>query len=123
MKDHRIVAALRLLQRVKTKELSTKEAVQIIELVTSVPELIKEVLRRAEGEGLIKKEGGRIHLKAVPENFDLDWHLPRIKRTRCQDNCKRCGRRITHCHFIILEDLNLELGPLGSECVRKLKLV
>lgn len=117
MRDQKISQALQLL-RLAERELSVKEAIAIIELVTSVQDIIKEALKRAEKEGLIKREKSRIIVLERRTNQDFDY--PKIKRVSCDDTCKRCGRKITVCNYILLQDA--EIGPLGSECVKRLKL-
>jgi len=120
MNDAKVNQALALLMSVKSNELTVKEAVEIIELVTNIPESVREILRIAEAKGLIKRDGGRIIIKSSPPIEDFSFPKPKIKKTRCRDNCKRCGRHIGNCHYILLDDTII--GPLGSECIKKLKL-
>lgn len=110
--------ALQLLSMLKGKEITIKEAVAIVELVTNVPELVKETLRKAEERGLIKREKRKLILKFSEAGFKFG---SKIKKVKCESSCRRCGRKITSCYFIVLQDS--ELGPFGSECVRKLKLI
>lgn len=117
MKEQKIARALQLL-RLAERELSVKEAVAIIELVTSNQDTIREVLKTAEKDGVIKREKNKIILVEKPAAQEFDY--PAIKKVPCDDACKRCGRRISVCNYIILQDA--EIGPLGSECVKKLKL-
>ncbi len=112
--------ALQLLRGVKAKELSVKEAVALIEMVTGVPELVRAVLEEAEKQGLIRRVKGKIILKFGAKVSGPDFYYPRLKRVRCLDKCKKCGREITNCYFILLEEL--ELGPFGSKCIKKMKL-
>lgn len=111
----KVEQALQLLGMLKGKEITIKEAVAVIELATNVPELVKETLRRAEERGLIKKEKSKLIISDAVE-FNA-----KIRKVKCESNCKRCGRRIINCYFITLRDS--ELGPFGSECVRKLGLI
>ncbi len=112
----KVEQALQLLGMLRGKEITVKEAVAVIELVTNVPELVKETLRRAEEKGLIKREKHRIVVSDA--GFESS---AKIKKVKCENNCKRCGRKITNCYFVLLQDS--EIGPFGSECVRKLKLI
>ncbi len=120
MNDAKVKQALMLLMSVNSSELTVKEAVEVIELVTNEPESIRETLKIAEQKGLITREGGRIIFKTHHPIVDLTWPKPKIKKTQCRDNCKRCGRRIGNCNYILLDDTII--GPLGSECIKKLKL-
>ncbi len=110
MKD----AALELLLGIKKKELTVKEAVEIIELVSRDPEAAKEVLKAAEEDGLLRRDGKKIYISTASSNFSR----PRIKRLDCESSCRRCGTSIKNCFYIVLEDR--ELGPFGSECVNKI---
>jgi hypothetical protein len=116
--EPKITQALQLLSMIKEKEVPVKEAVEVIELVTSVPELIRKTLERAEAEGLIKREKGKIVLKFSDETFEFGY--PRIKKIKCDDRCKRCGKKITSCYYLLLPDT--EIGPFGSKCIKKLRL-
>ncbi|MFQ5815329.1 MAG: DUF5830 family protein [Candidatus Hydrothermarchaeaceae archaeon] len=121
MNDAKVDQALRLLMSVNSSELTVKEAVGVIELVTSVPELVRETLRIAEHRGLITRKGERIVIKSGQPIQDLTWPKLKIKRTACNDNCRRCGRRIGNCNYIILDDTTI--GPFGSGCLKKLKII
>lgn len=114
----KVEQALQLLGMLKDREVSVKEAVAVIELVTNVPELVKETLRTAEERGLIKRERKKLILDFSAANFEFE---SKVKKVKCDSSCRRCGRKITYCYFIVLRDS--ELGPFGSECVRKLKLI
>jgi hypothetical protein len=94
-----IERALGLLGAAKDRELSVKEAVELIELVTKTR--VKDVLAEAEERGVIKREGK--HVMAA-----------------CDSNCMRCGKAITACYFISFYDD--EIGPFGGGCIQKLRL-
>jgi hypothetical protein len=108
-----IERALGLLGAAKEKEISVKEAVELIELVTRVH--VKDVLKEAEERGVIKREGKRISV-----SDDIDFEVPKIKKAECEASCMRCGKAITSCYFISFFDD--EIGPFGGGCIRKLKL-
>ncbi len=118
MEDPRIENALRLLVGVDADSMSVKEAVEVIEVVTRAPELIRKILEKAEAKGILKKNQRGGYTKSKP--LDLLPFRPSAIRRKCDDNCARCGRRITNCYFIVLGDG--ELGPLGSECIKRLRL-
>ena len=108
-----IERALGLLGAAKDRELTVKEAVELIELVTKVH--VKEVLKEAEERGAIKREGKRITI-----SDDIEFEVPKIKKASCESNCMRCGRAVTSCYFISFMDD--EIGPFGGGCIKKLKL-
>lgn len=119
MNDAKVEQAIRLLISASAKEMSLKDAVGLIELVTNVPELIRETLKIAEDKGLLEKKSNRFIIKRDAIS-DLTWPRPKVKRVLCVDNCKKCGRRIGVCNYIVMEDTTY--GPFGSECLRKLKI-
>ena len=114
----KVMKCILLLSILSNKEISVKEAISLLELITKSPEIIKKSLKIAEKKGLIKREKGKLILKF--EKKRENFHKPKITRQKCSSNCKRCGRRITNCFF--LEFHGFSLGPFGSECVRKLKI-
>jgi len=109
----KIEHALGLLGAAKGRELSVKEAVELIELVTMTR--VKEVLEEAEERGVIKRKGKRIIV-----SDDIEFEVPKIKKAQCDANCTRCGKAITSCYFITFMDD--EIGPFGGGCIKKLKL-
>ncbi|MEE8401650.1 MAG: DUF5830 family protein [Candidatus Hydrothermarchaeaceae archaeon] len=105
--------ALLLLAAVTEKEISVREAVELIELVTKAH--VKEVLKAAEERGVITRNKKRIIISHDPE-----LETPRIKKAQCEATCTRCGKAITACYFICFFDD--EIGPFGGGCIKKLKL-
>ncbi len=105
---------------VDSQEVTVKEAVAVIELVTNEPELVREALRVAVDMGLIERKSGRIIIKRGQPLHDLEWPKPKVTSVAGADNCKRCGRRISICNYITLEGATL--GPFGSDCLKRLKL-
>ncbi|MEE9474708.1 MAG: DUF5830 family protein [Candidatus Hydrothermarchaeaceae archaeon] len=109
----KVERAIGLLAAVKEKEISVKEAVELIELITRVQ--VKEVLKAAEERGVITRNKKRVLI-----SDDLEFEVPKIKNVKCESNCMRCGRAITSCYFISFFDD--EIGPFGGGCIRKLRL-
>jgi len=110
--DHAVKLAIALLKNTKRKDLSVKEAVEIIELVSKKPEFVKSVLKKAEGEGLIKREKFTVY---VTSRASSDEKL-KIKKAQCIADCRRCGKSITSCYYLSI--FGKELGPYGSGCIR-----
>lgn len=106
--------AIALLKNAKRKDLSVKEAVEIIELVSKKPEFVKTVLKKAEGEGIIKREKFVLYITSKASS---DERL-RIKKAQCIASCRRCGKSITSCYYLSI--FGKELGPYGSSCIRTL---
>jgi hypothetical protein len=109
----KVDTALHLLLSSGKKSLTIKEAVELIELVTKDPELIREVLKKGVEQGSLERKETNVAISTG----DTVFTKPRIRRFDCDSSCRRCGVKIKNCHYIIIEDE--ELGPFGSECVRK----
>ncbi|MFQ5800198.1 MAG: DUF5830 family protein [Candidatus Hydrothermarchaeales archaeon] len=109
----KVEEALLLLSSSKRKEMTLKEAVEIIEMVTRDPEVIKHILSEAEERGLIRREGKMVYIAEGVSSL----HKPRVKRFDCDSSCRRCGIRIKNCFYILIDDR--KLGPYGSVCVNK----
>jgi len=114
--EEKVERALALLRSVEAESLAVSEAVELIELVTTVPELVRRTLREAEERGIVKREGGRLIIRERAAGGSG----ARVRGRECDARCMRCGRRISRCFFLSLA--GTELGPLGSECIRKLRL-
>jgi ArsR family metal-binding transcriptional regulator len=117
MTRDKVEKGLLLLKMVNTGEITLREAREILEAVTRVPKIIREILHEGERQGLIKRERNRVYIKSSVEH---DFKT-RIKKYRCLSHCTRCGRRITTCYYFVLGDD--ELGPYGCECIRRLRLL
>jgi len=113
--EQKVEQALLLLASVDAESISVKEAVELIELVTTVPELVRRVIAVAEERGIVKREGGRlVIMERIAERS------VQVRQRECIAKCSRCGRRISNCFFILIADS--EFGPFGSECIKRLKL-
>ncbi len=112
--EDKVKAGVKLIMSLRRRKYGVSEILDIIELITKVPEIKKEILAEAERKGIIKRS--ERHITVVIH--DNNKHL-KIKRKRCSANCIRCGREIKNCYFLILE--SLEFGPFGSECIKKVR--
>lgn len=101
--------------------ISPKSAIEIIELITNVPAIQREVLEKAKEMGVIQKEEGNLVLLRKTLN-EKDSFYPRIKKTKCDGKCQKCGRSITSCHIIFLSPQET-IGPFGSDCIKKMGLI
>jgi hypothetical protein len=98
----------------KKKVITVREAVEIIEMVTKNPKMIKNVLKTAEERGLLTRNGVNLIISEGASRFPNPW----IKRVDCESACKRCGVRIKNCFYVQIDDR--EFGPYGSECVNRI---
>ena len=108
MLQQKVELALRLLT-LAGRELSLKEAMEIIRSVSRLNEVAKLVLELGKSRGLIKREGSRITIITPAEK---NW---RIEKRSCESTCSRCGRRIKNCYYVVFPEG--EVGPFGSECI------
>ena len=115
--EQKVEQALMLLASIDAESISLKEAVEIVELVTAVPELVRRTIAIAEERGIIRREGSTLMVK---ERAGARGRRALVRRRKCSAQCVRCGRRISNCFFILIA--GSELGPLGSECIKRLKL-
>lgn len=120
MSEDKIRQGVELLRGVK-REITMVEATDLLELITEVPETIRNILEVAEKEGIVKRTTGRLVVKETPAGGQDSFDYPKKIKRPCADHCKRCNRIITSCHYIVLSD-SVEVGPLGSECVKKFGL-
>jgi hypothetical protein len=111
--DAVVVLALSLLAHLEHGELSVKEAMDRIELVTTVPDKQRAILDLAVERGIVEREGGTI----VPVATGTYVSFQRDVVVKEGDfACRRCGTALSSGHFVRLEDG--ELGPFGSTCIR-----
>ena len=101
-----------LLARVDAEELSVAAAVDRIETITTDPHLTRRILRVAETEGAIDRDGQRIS----PNGPAVDFKAAVITKEG-EFTCRRCGADISTGYFLNLDAG--EVGPFGSSCIRK----
>jgi|TARA_B100000315_G_scaffold260349_1_gene321048 hypothetical protein len=114
----RIKNGLKLLTYINSKELTVKEIVDILKIVTKSPDTIKKILKLGEEKGLIIRDKGRIYFTSTNINNKVDR---RIKKFDCLSNCLRCGKKIRNCYYICFEEE--KYGPFGSDCMKKIGLI
>ena len=112
--DEEIELALSLLARLEHGELSVKDVMDRIELVTTAPGKQREILDRAVERGIVEREAGTIEPVATGTyvSFQRD-----VVVKDGEFSCRRCGTELSSGHFVRLDDG--ELGPFGSTCIRK----
>ncbi len=109
----RVELGLSLLARFEDVELSVAEAIDRLETITTDPRTTREILERAEAEGVIEREegmlrpAGRTYLSFESEVITKEGEF----------SCRRCGASLSTGYFMKLE--SGEHGPFGSSCIRK----
>ncbi len=114
----KVEQALMLLASVSAESISVKEAVELIEVVTTVPELVRKTINMAEEKGIVRREGDRLVIREKTTGAE-GW-VVQVRHRKCHAQCMRCGRRISACFFINIG--SDEFGPFGSECIKRLRL-
>jgi hypothetical protein len=108
-----VEVGVELLAKAEDAELSLATAMDRVELVSTAPSVVREILDTAEMRGVIEREDGVVrttHSGYVSQTSDV------VRRDGDYD-CRRCGTGLSTGHFVQLDAG--ELGPFGSECVRK----
>jgi hypothetical protein len=114
MDDETVALGVALLARLEHDELSVADAVDRIETVTTNPTLTREILDRAELEGVIERADGVVR---VTSSEYVSHAGGDVVRREGDFECRRCGSGLSTGHFIDLEAG--EIGPFGSSCIRK----
>lgn len=108
-----IDVALALLERLEHAELTVKETMDRIEVVTTEPTLQRRILEEAERRGIIDRDGGVIY----PQRGSFVRFGRDVIQKDGEFSCTRCGADLSTGHFIDLDPG--EVGPFGSTCIRK----
>ena len=109
-----------LFTKISEGEIPVKEAVEIIQNITKVPEHVREILEVAEERGMIRREKGRLIVVETGKELFRAAEYPRVVKRKGEDACARCGRRITACYYIALPER--EVGPFGSTCIKRMRI-
>jgi len=112
--DDRVALGLELLAHLEHAELSVKDAMDRIEIVTTDPAVQREILTAAQREGVVERDGGTVRPTATGTfvSFESD-----VVVKEGEFDCQRCGAGISEGHFVQFD--SDELGPFGSTCIRK----
>ena len=103
-----------LLANVEHEELSLSAAIDRLETVTTSPSLTRAILDTAEKRGVIDREESRLRVRrgGAFVRFESD-----VVVREGEFECRRCGAGLSTGHFIRFDAG--ELGPFGSECIKK----
>jgi len=102
-----------LLANLEHGDLSVKETLDRIELVTGEPAIQRAILDAAQERGVIEREGGTV--RPVAEGTYVRFGRDVVVKEG-DFACQRCGASLSSGHFLDLE--HGELGPFGSTCIR-----
>lgn len=112
--DDSVALGLELLAHLEQGELSMKEVMDRVELVTRNPSLQREILDQATRRGIVEREAGAVRptARGTYVSFERDVVVREGEFT-----CQRCGAKLSTGHFVRFDAD--ELGPFGSTCIRK----
>ena len=110
--DEPVRLGVGLLARIAEPSISLAEAMDRIELVTTDPTIARQILERAESEGIVVRDGSSLYVaEPNPLDFDAD-----VIRREGSFTCRRCNSPLQEGWFLVLA--GGELGPFGSTCIR-----
>ncbi|ERH00331.1 MAG: hypothetical protein J07HN6_01950 [Halonotius sp. J07HN6] len=113
-REAKIELGVELLAAVEHEDLKLSAAIDRLETVTTSPSLTREILDTAEKRGVIDREGSRLRVRrgGAFVRFESD-----VVARDGEFECRRCGAGLSTGHFIQFDAG--ELGPFGSECIKK----
>lgn len=102
-----------LLAHLEHADLSVKQALDRIELVTTEPATQRAILEAAERRGVIERHGATVRpvARGTYVSFGSD-----VAVREGDFSCRRCGAALSEGHFLAFD--SGELGPFGSTCIR-----
>jgi hypothetical protein len=109
-----VEVGVELLEKAEDAELSLADAMDRVEVVSREPTVVREILDTAEMRGVIERDDGIVR---VPGGSGYVSQTSDVVRRDGDYDCRRCGTGLSTGHFVELDAG--ELGPFGSECVRK----
>lgn len=112
--DDQIAVGVELLAHLEHAELSVKEALDRIEIVTTSPQRQREILDEAVRLGVVERSGGTVRPTASGTYVSFESDV--VVRDG-EFSCERCGAGISEGHFVKFDAD--EVGPFGSTCIRK----
>lgn len=117
MTEEKVRLGLALVRSLEDDEVSLPELMdRIEETVGDAPAVTREVIDRAEEEGVLRRDDGegeaRFSVDGSGVSFDDE-----VVTKEGEFDCARCGRSITTGYFVRFDDG--DVGPYGSTCIRK----
>ncbi|MFP4530065.1 MAG: DUF5830 family protein [Halodesulfurarchaeum sp.] len=109
----RVELGVELLSNFEDEHLSVAAAIDRLETVTTDPRTTREILERAEAEGVIERDGGTI----TPTGSNYLSFESEVITKEGEFSCRRCGASLSTGYFMNFE--SGEHGPFGSSCIRK----
>lgn len=115
--DEKVRLGLALVHSLEYDEITLPELLdRIEEAVGDAPAVTREVVERAEDEGVLRREDGEGTPRFGVDGTGVDFEDDVVSKEG-EFDCARCGRSITTGYFVRFDDG--EVGPYGSTCIRK----
>lgn len=112
--DPRVERGLALLRTLEYDELRLPEVMDRIEIISSDPSVIRQILDQAELEGIIERDSDRV----LSTTSSVGSFEKNVIKKEGNFTCQRCGHGLSTGYFLN-PDVGEEIGPFGSSCIRK----
>lgn len=99
-------------------EMTMADIVDRIEIITTDPHVVRQVIETAEHEGIIEVERRDGRVTTNVSEMDTEKFRSLIITKEGEFSCTRCGQGLKKGYFIRRRE-NVEVGPFGPECVKK----
>jgi hypothetical protein len=113
-REAKLALGVELLEHLEVGEAPLAAVIDRLETITTNPTLTREILDRAETQGVVERDGARIRTRSGGTFVRFE---SQVVRREGEFDCRRCGASITTGHFVRFRAG--ELGPFGSSCVRR----
>ena len=115
--DRKVRLGVALVRSLECDEIGLPDLIdRIEEAVGEAPAVTREVIERAEDEGVIQRADGDYEARFGVDGDGADFDDDVVSKEG-EFDCTRCGRSITTGYFLRFDDG--EVGPYGSTCIRK----
>jgi len=116
--DGKVSLGLALVRSLEDDEVVLPELLdRIEEAVGDAPVVTREVVERAESEGVLEREEGEGTPRfSVERSTGVEFEDDVVTKEG-EFDCARCGRSLSTGYFVRFDDG--DVGPYGSTCIRK----
>ncbi len=117
MTDEKVRLGLALVRSIDDDGVALPELMdRIEEAVGDAPAVTREVIDRAESEGVLSRDDGEGEARFSVDGTGVSFEDEVVTKEGDFD-CARCGRSLSTGYFVRFDDG--DVGPYGSTCIRK----